>query len=173
MEALTKERQTKLENLYQGFLHHELILKMKEIPMHRGSNCYIHSFKVCKLVIKKALKKKKEYHLESLIIASILHDYYLYDWRSDRSKKKKHGKRHPYVAEENARRDFHIDNEVSSIIKSHMWPINPKEFPKTKEAKLVNYVDDIIATREFFCSKRFKNKREEKYLRQISHLFDK
>ena len=173
MSELTLQEKTELENLYQGFLHNELVVKMKEIPMHRGSNCYIHSFKVCKLVIKKALKSKKEYHYKSLIIASILHDYYLYDWRSDRSKRKKHGKRHPYIADENAKRDFSIDEEVSSIIKSHMWPINPKEFPKTKEAKLVNYVDDIIATREFFCSKRFKNKREEKYLSYISHLFDK
>ena len=172
MGTITKERQIELENLYQGFLKNELILKMKEIPMHRGSNCYIHSFKVCKLVIKKALKKKKDYHFEALIIASILHDYYLYDWRSDRSKRKKHGKRHPYVADENAKRDFHIDEEVSKIIKSHMWPLTPKELPKTREAKLVNYVDDIIATREFLCSAEYKKKREERYIKYISHLFE-
>ena len=172
MEALSKERKNELENIYQGFLKNELILKMKEIPMHRGSNCYIHSFKVCKLVIKKALKKKKPYHLEALIIASILHDYYLYDWRSDHSKRKKHGRRHPYVANENAIRDFHIDEEVSKIIKSHMWPLTLKEFPNTREAKLVNYVDDVIATREFLCSARYKKKREHKYLKQIAQLFD-
>ena len=172
MGTITKEKQTELENLYQGFLHHELILKMKDIPMHRGSNCYIHSFKVCKLVIKKALKKKKPYHLESLIIASVLHDYYLYDWRSDHSKRKKHGKRHPYIAEANAKRDFHIDEEVSKIIKSHMWPLTLKEFPKTREAKLVNLVDDVIATREFLTSVKYKKKREERYLKYISQLFE-
>ena len=172
MGTITKEKQTELENLYQGFLHHELILKMKDIPMHRGSNCYIHSFKVCKLVIKKALKKKKPYHLESLIIASVLHDYYLYDWRSDHSKRKKHGKRHPYIAEANAKRDFHIDEEVSKIIKSHMWPLTLKEFPKTREAKLVNLVDDVIATREFLTSVKYKKKREERYFKYISQLFE-
>ena len=172
MGTITKEKQTELENLYQGFLHHELILKMKDIPMHRGSNCYIHSFKVCKLVIKKALKKKKPYHLESLIIASVFHDYYLYDWRSDHSKRKKHGKRHPYIAEANAKRDFHIDEEVSKIIKSHMWPLTLKEFPKTREAKLVNLVDDVIATREFLTSVKYKKKREERYLKYISQLFE-
>ena len=172
MAQISKEHKQELENLFIGFLNNEKILKMKSIPMHRGSNCYIHSFKVCKLVIKKAIKSKKEYHYKALIVASILHDYYLYDWRKHHELKKKHGKKHPLIAEANAKRDFDIDEEVSNIIKTHMWPLTPKLYPKTKEAKLVNYVDDVIATREFLTSKRFKAKREEKYLRYISHLFD-
>ncbi len=161
-----------LENLYQEFLNNELILKMKDIPMHRGSNCYIHSFKVCKLVVKKALKSKKDYHYKALITASILHDYYLYDWREHKELKKKHGRNHPLVAEENARRDFKISEEVSNIIKEHMWPLTPKQFPKTKEAKLVNYVDDVVASKEFATSKRYKAKRQEQYIKYISKLFE-
>ena len=172
MSEISVETKQELENLYQSFLNNELVLKMKEIPMHRGSNCYIHSFKVCKLVMKKALKSKKEYRYKSLIIASILHDYYLYDWRKDRKLRKKHGKRHPSIANENAKRDFDIDEEVSNIIKTHMWPLTPKDFPKTKEAKLVNYVDDIIATREFMSGSKYKKKREDRYIKYISTLFD-
>ena len=52
---ITPERKQELEDIYQSFLHNEKILKMKEISMHRGSNCYIHSFKVAKLAIKRAL----------------------------------------------------------------------------------------------------------------------
>ena len=172
MAQISIELKQELENLYKGFLNNEKILKMKEIPMHRGSNCYIHSFKVCKYVIKKAIKSKKEYHYKALIIASILHDYYLYDWRKHHELKKRHGKKHPLIADANARKDFNIDEEVSNIIKTHMWPLTPKLYPKSREAKLVNYVDDVIATREFLTSKRFKAKREEKYLQYISHLFD-
>ena len=172
MSEISLETKKELESLYQSFLSNELILKMKEIPMHRGSNCYIHSFKVCKLVIKKALKSKKEYHYKALITASILHDYYLYDWRQHRELRKKHGKRHPLVAEENARRDFHIDEEISYIIKTHMWPLTPKLYPKSREAKLVNYADDVIATREFMSGSKYKKKREDRYIEYISTLFD-
>ena len=169
---LDQETKTKLENIYQSFLNHPLILKMKEIPMHRGSNCYIHSFKVAKASIKKATKKNKGYNLEALLVGAILHDYYLYDWRSDRDKLKGHGKNHPIIASENARRDFDISREVAEIIKTHMWPLTPKLKPITKEAKLLDYMDDKIATIEFFSSKKYKTKRETKYLQEISHLFD-
>ena len=168
---LSEEEKRELENIYQSFLNDEHILKMKEIPMHRGSNCYIHSFKVAKLCIKKAVKKEG-YNLKALLIASILHDYYLYDWRKHRELKKKHGSRHPEVANENAKKDFHISDEVSEIILTHMWPLTPKHFPKTKEAKLVNWVDDMVATKEFFFSKAHKKKHEEEYLKYISVLFD-
>ena len=168
---IDEARKAKLEQMYQTFKKDPLILKMKEIPMHRGSNTYIHSFKVAKLSIHKAVKRKG-YNLENVLIASILHDYYLYDWRKNHELKKKHGKRHPLIAESNAKRDFHISSEVSEIIKSHMWPLTPKYFPKTKEAKLVNYVDDVIATREFLTSKRHKKKKEELYLKKLEKLFD-
>lgn len=168
----SEQEKAKLEKIYQGFLNNPLILKMKEIPMHRGSNCYIHSFKVAKAVIKKATKKDKGYHLEHLLVGAILHDYYLYDWRSDHEKLKGHGKRHPLIAYENAKRDFDIPTEVAEIIKTHMWPLTPKLKPITKEAKLLDYMDDKIATIEFLSSKKHKAKKEEKYLKQISRLFD-
>lgn len=168
---INQQEKTELENLYQEFKKNPLILKMKEIPMHRGSNCYIHSFKVAKLAINRAAKRKG-YNLKNVLIASVLHDYYLYDWRTNHELKKKHGSRHPLVAESNARRDFNISIEVSEIIKSHMWPLTPKYFPKTKEAKMVNYIDDVVATREFLSCKKHKKKKEHVYLKNIENLFD-
>lgn len=169
---ISDEEKAKLEELYQSFKRDPLINKMKEIPMHRGSNCYIHSFKVAKLSIHKAIKRRANYNLKNVLIASVLHDYYLYDWREHRELRKKHGKRHPLIAEANASRDFHISSEVSEIIKTHMWPLTPKYYPKTREAKLVNYVDDIVATREFMTCKKHKKKKEGKYLKHIEKLFD-
>lgn len=171
MKELDLKTKQELEEIYQTFFNNPLIQKMKEIPMHRGSNCFIHSFKVAKYAISIAIKRK-DYHLKAILIACILHDYYLYDWRKDHEKKKKHGRRHPFIAEANARRDFHIDPEVSEIIKSHMWPLTLKSFPKTKEAKLVNHSDNVIATREFLTCKNYKKKKEQQYLKDIEKLFD-
>lgn len=160
-----------LESIYQAFLHDERILKMKDIQMHRGSNCYIHSFKVAKLAIKRALRHKKG-NLFTILLAAILHDYYLYDWREDHSKMKHHLGNHPYVAAQNAERDFGIHAPVKKAIESHMWPVNIDEFPQTKEARIISNADKTIYLREIICSRRYKAKREQKYLNQIARLFD-
>ena len=168
---ISEERKQELEEIYQSFLNNEKILKMKEISMHRGSNCYIHSFKVAKLAIKRALRHKKG-NLFTILVASILHDYYLYDWRVDRSKMTNHLSSHPYTAAINAEKDFSIHEPIKKAIQSHMWPVNIKDFPKTKEARIVSLADKSIYLKEIVCSKAYKKKREEKYLKQISTLFD-
>ena len=168
---LSEERKQELEKIYQSYLNDTRIMKMKEIPMHRGSNCYIHSFKVAKLAIKMASRHKK-LNLEVILHACILHDYYLYDWRKDKSKKKKHGSRHPYLAAQKAEEDFGISPDVKKAIASHMWPINFKEFPSSEEARILSLADKVIATREFFTSRGQKQKKEEEYLKNIAILFD-
>ena len=167
---ITEERKQELEAIYQSFLNNEKIQKMKEVSMHRGSNCYIHSFKVAKLAIKRALRHKRG-DLYIILVGSILHDYYLYDWRIDRDKMKKHLSSHPYTAAENALRDFGISEEIQKVIKSHMWPVNFTDFPKTKEARIISNADKAIYLKEIFCSKRYKKKREAKYYQEISKLF--
>lgn len=168
---ITPETKKDLEEIYQSFLHDERILKMKEISMHRGSNCYIHSFKVAKLAIKRALRHHKG-NLYTILLASILHDYYLYDWRKEKARKRHHMGIHPYIAAKNAERDFGIHTPVKRAIQSHMWPVNIADFPRTKEARIVSNADKTIYAREIVCSKRYKKKREEKYLKQIERLFD-
>lgn len=164
------EQKEKLENLYQSFLNDEKILRMKDISMHRGSNCYIHSFKVAKKAIKKSINKKN-INLEVVLIGAILHDYYLYDWRQDKSKLKKHAKNHPGIAINNAINDFDISDDVKNVIKTHMWPINIKAFPNTKEAKIVSLSDKAVTIRESMTTKKHKQKKREEYLSYISHLF--
>ena len=167
---ITIEEKQELENIYQTFLSNEKIQRMKEIPMHRGSSCYLHSFRVAKLAIKRALHHKKG-NLKNILIASILHDYYLYDWRTDRDKKKGHATKHPGIAAKNAYEDFMIDEKIQAIIKTHMWPINIKDFPASKEARIVTLADKTIAFKEAMCSKRFKRKRKEKDYAYIANLF--
>ena len=175
MRKLTKQQKEELEAIYQKFLNDKKVQRMSEIQMHRGSSCYIHSFRVAKLCLLKASRYERYTFedLKNVLVASILHDYYLYDWREHHELKKKHGRRHPLVACANAIRDFNIPTEVQDIIKTHMWPLTPKLYPKTKEAKLVNRMDNHIAIREALTFRAFKKRRREKYLKMISHLFDK
>ena len=174
MRKLTKQQKEELEAIYQKFLNDEKVQRMSEIQMHRGSSCYIHPFRVAKLCLLKASRYERYTFedLKNVLVASILHDYYLYDWREHHELKKKHGRRHPLVACANAIRDFNVPTEVQDIIKTHMWPLTLKLYPKTKEAKLVNRIDNHIAIREALTFRAFKKRRREKYLKMISHLFD-
>ena len=84
-----------------------------------------------------------------------------------------HVTEHPYVAAENAERDFMIHGPIKRVIQSHMWPFNISEFPKTKEARIISLADKTIYLKEIVCSRAYKAKREKKYLKQIETLFDK
>ncbi len=170
---LPKDEEEKLEAIYQQYFHDPKIQEMKRIGMHRGSNTFIHSFKVAKLAVKRAARrKKKKLDLETVLIAAILHDYYLYDWRYNKALKKHHASRHPKIAAENAKRDFNVTDKVASIIKTHMWPFNFKLFPRTKEARIVMNADNSIATHEVLTSRRHKAKKIVKYMEYIEKLFD-
>ena len=168
---ITEERKQALEKTYQYYLHHEAVLKMKEIHAHIGSNCYIHTFKVVKGVMKKAVKSNKELDLENLLVAAIFHDYYLYDWRKTKDRPHPHGKYHPGIAAANAKRDFNISEEAQRMIKSHMWPFNFFKPPKGREAWLLCNVDTWVALKECLVSRKKKGKREKEYLDYISTLF--
>ena len=168
---VTEEQKARLEDLYQSFLHDERILRMKDISMHRGSNCYEHSFKVAKKAIKRALRHK-EVDLLVILLGAILHDYYLYDWRTDREMLKHHMSNHPKKAVENAIKDFNISPEVQKVIRTHMWPGNIRDWPNTKEARIVSNADKAICIEEASSSKAFKAKRYEEYYLEIEKLFD-
>ena len=168
---LTNEEKSHLEEVYKQFLNDERILKMKQYTMHRGSNCYIHSFKVAKISFKMALNSRKKLDLESLLIGAFLHDYYLYDWRDDHSLLKHHAKNHPFIAYSNASKDFSINVLEAEIIKSHMWPYNIKNFPKSTEAKIVGFCDTLVATIEGLTSRKYKQKRIDKTNNYLKTLF--
>ena len=167
---ITLEFKNELEEIYQSLFNDNRVRRMLEIPMHRGSNCFLHSFKVAKKAIHRALNKKS-IDLKVLLYGAILHDYYLYDWRKDKSKRKSHGRSHPIIAADQAKKDFDIPDEAASIIRSHMWPLNFKLYPKNKEAKLLSFSDKSIAIKEFFSSSKRKQKNREKEMKYISTLF--
>ena len=121
--------------------------------------------------MKKAVKSRKNLDLENLLIAAIFHDYYLYDWRKTKERPHPHGRWHPFIAAENAKRDFDIPNEAVGMMITHMWPFNFFNPPRTKEAKILCNVDTWVALVECLVSKKHKQRNEEKYLKEISTLF--
>ena len=144
---LDEQRKLQLEEIYNTLLNDEKVLKMKDIPMHFGSNCYEHSFKVAKLAMKRALRHKSV-NLEALLIAAIFHDYYLYDWHISDYGHGLHGFSHSNTAKKNAIEHFGIGERTQRVIESHMWPLTLTKLPRSREAWIVCIADKFVSTKE-------------------------
>lgn len=122
------------------------ILRMKSYVQHGHTTTYDHVFHVAKMSIALTPLFFDKSDQVEICTAAVLHDYYLYDWHNHGDRL--HGFHHPYIAAENAKRDFNISNHVSSMIKSHMWPLNFQEFPKCRGAWIITIADKIVSIEE-------------------------
>lgn len=85
-----------------------------------------------------------------LILTALLHDFYLYDWHTVKSKIKWHGFVHPKIAAENAKKYFHINGNIEKNIECHMWPLTFTKVPMTAEGIIVCMADKMCAIKETF-----------------------
>ncbi|MDR2938867.1 MAG: HD domain-containing protein [Clostridiales bacterium] len=100
--------------------------------------------------------------------AGLLHDLFLYDWRSEPQPEGKHAFAHPIVALRNARSITEINDMEADAIVNHMFPLTPTP-PKYREAYIVSLADKYCAAAEFFYqwNSKFKFK-IKKYLQYFS-----
>lgn len=113
----------------------------------------------------------------ALARGGVLHDFFLYDWRSDRFRcsswadfKNSHAFRHPKIALQNAENYFDLSKREKDIILHHMWPatIIP---PHYKEAYLVCAVDKYTACQDYLTKVEPKVSVELKKMLQESGIF--
>ncbi len=83
----------------------------------------------------------------SLLVAALLHDYYLYDWHEDDRSHRLHGFRHPGCALRNAREDFSLDDREIDAIAHHMFPLTPQP-PRYVEGRVLCMADKYCAIYE-------------------------
>lgn len=136
----------KFASISGRYLRDPRILRMKDYIQHGNTTTYDHVFRVASTAYR--LNHMLHLHVddEKLVEASVLHDYYLYDWHSHGDHA--HGFHHPYIAEQNAVQDFHIDSDVASMIRTHMWPLNILDIPRSRGAWILTCADKISAIRE-------------------------
>lgn len=127
----------------------EILLKYKQ---HKNTSVWEHSRNVayrCYIIAKHIEKRYGvKFNYKELLVGAYLHDFFLYDWHKKEKWHKWHGFKHPMIASRNAQRMFNINDKERLIIESHMWPLNIKRLPKSKEAILVCIVDKFSAILE-------------------------
>lgn len=123
------------------------------IPMnslqHGKVTTYAHSIRVAATSIWLAdkLGVLHKVHMADLVQASLLHDYFLYDWHNyDGGTHRWHGFNHGQRAAKLAKERFHINERVYQAIYYHMFPLVLP--PRSLEGWLVSLADKISATDE-------------------------
>ena len=100
-----------------------------------------------------------DYH--SLVRGAFLHDFYLYDWHTQKIPHRMHASIHPTLALKNAQEHFGTTSREADIIRNHMWPLTPRHFPHSIEAAIVSLADKVCAAKETFCSVEGRATRNE------------
>ena len=147
LEELKKER-TFIEGdvvslllRYGSFiLNNETMQLEKDFIQHGNTTTYEHSVNVTLTALLYAKQHHKKVHVESLIVGSLLHDYFLYDWHI-KPHPKHHVTKHGQYALKNATRDFGELNIIEKdMIRKHMFPIGPW-FPFIRETRILSMAD--------------------------------
>lgn len=126
-------------------------LKLKEIYHHKHS-VYEHTRDVAESCYRVGsfLNRIIRIELYPLTRGALLHDFFLYHWRREKSPSgEHHAFAHPKEALKNAEEEFSPLSDIEkNIILSHMWPLTIHP-PRYREAWIVTVVDKIVATKEF------------------------
>jgi uncharacterized protein len=123
-------------------LDHAEVKRMEQYKHHDKSTLH-HALAVSQ--ISWLLAKKFKLDSRSTARGALLHDFYLYCWRTDQVEK--HATKHPERALANAVRHFELNQIEKDIIVKHMWPLTGRWF-NHKESLLVSFVDKMVATVE-------------------------
>jgi len=143
-------RNSEYYEITKDILNHDAFMQSKDIRHHEGS-IFEHSLEVSFRSYKIAKKLKMDYR--AIARGALLHDFFLYDWRTKGNRnlkylKESHAVSHPRVALENARKYFDVSDMEADIIKKHMFPTTIVP-PKYKESWIVTMVDKYYAVKEY------------------------
>lgn len=128
-------------------LQNEQVKMLDDFIQHRCFSRLRHSIDVAYYSF--MVTKLFGWDSKSTARAGLLHDFFHYDCHSEDYTVKRHLRRHPHVALQNARDLCELNKIEEDIIKKHMWLITLRP-PRYKESYIVTFVDKYCALREFF-----------------------
>jgi len=136
-------------NICSDIINHSKFKELNNFKQHKNNSRFDHSLRVA--WISYTIGKKLNLKFKDIIKGALLHDFFLYDWRTEKPKSGKlHGFEHPKEAFDNSLKYFSpLTSIEKDIIIKHMWPLTVIP-PKYLESIIVCIVDKIVATQEYF-----------------------
>ena len=163
LNEATKDKE--FMDLVKDLVNNDTVKEMKKYRQHYDVNTFEHcmnvsyiSYKICKKLI---------WDYKSMARAAMLHDLFLYDWRSSKEKLHLDGYHafvHPKIALENASKLYKLNEKEKDIIVKHMWPVTVA-LPKYKETYVITLVDKYSALQESmqYYTNKIQSKKSYKY----------
>lgn len=121
--------------------------KTKHFVQHGNTSVMKHCISVADMSLSMAQLLHINVDKKSMVRGALLHDYFLYDWHEPSKWHSVHGFRHPFIAFNNAKHDFNLNNREKDIIIKHMFPLVPI-VPVCRESWIVTTADKLCSTRE-------------------------
>lgn len=134
---------------YSYIINTESYQSQKNYIQHGKTSVFDHAVNVASLC--QEYLEKKNIECDDLVIAALLHDYFLYDWHDKKQYPRKglHGFTHAKDAANNAIRDFNISKKSARYIRCHMFPMNLfTGFPNSKFAWVLWHFDNVATFKE-------------------------
>ena len=156
------------EHIINDLVNNDTVLKMKNYKQHYETSCFDH----CKMVSYYCYLICKKYNLDyiSAARAGMLHDLFLYDWRTrENGRKGLHAFTHPKTALENSRKLFNLNEKECDIILKHMWPVTFFNFPRYRESFIITAVDKYCAIQESI--KAYKSRKKLQVVYRYAYVF--
>ncbi|NSW83129.1 MAG: HD domain-containing protein [Syntrophothermus sp.] len=132
-------------NCIHYVIHSAPVERMKQIRHHGHVTCFEHSLNVSFYSFMLCRALGLDY--KAAARAGLLHDLFLYDWRTTRLSHGKHAFVHPRLALNNASAVCLLNEVEKDIILKHMFPLT-WQLPSYKESWIVCLVDKCCACAE-------------------------
>lgn len=129
--------------IYKEFNKNKKFRKMKN-EIHHGTSRLEHTTRVAKLSYKVA--KFLNCDFDSATRGALMHDFFLNSELEAITSKPL--RNHPYLAYENAKKYFKLNEKEKDIILVHMFPITLSK-PNFKESYIVSLSDKLVSLYEF------------------------
>ena len=159
------------ETMTADIVAHPLFQELKRMEHHGERNSlFDHSVDTarcaCRLARRFGLSEER---VRAVTRAALLHDFFLYDWRSEAHRrymrryrglarlKRMHAFTHGALAARRAGRRFPLDARQRAAITSHMFPLAP--LPRNTEAWILTLADKAVASREMWAEAMLRLRR--------------
>jgi uncharacterized protein len=127
----------------------DYVRKMQQFRHHHKVSCLEHSLSVSHTSFKICRALGMDYI--SAARGGLLHDLFLYDWRTFKPDEGMHGFVHPRISLNNALKVCYLNEIEKDIILKHMFPLT-WPLPRYKESMIVCLVDKYCALVEIYFS---------------------
>lgn len=156
---LTPEEEVRMHILLKGIADDPNALEMQKFIQHGSVTTYEHCLRVTRIAFWLNIHLHARADEASLVKGAFLHDFYLYDWHNCSNITHWHGFKHARIARYNAETVFNLTEKEKDIIQSHMWPLNPTDIPRSREAALVCMADKMSSSYETVLERKAKRKK--------------